>query len=169
MLKQMKFYNPIKTNYLYLMSASASIVGDGANNFKLSWVIPSIDVKKSKIKIKDIEANNANAGSKYIIRLISPRANNFYDTNNNDPILYVSIGLNDQIFDSGTSLEISNTVINEISIRIGAGSTINDRDNGIANNISFNILLEIEQYEEENISYSYEVNHKQNFNNRHII
>ena len=154
-----KFYEPVKKEYFYLSSANCDqLVNDGVNSYSWKWMIPSIDIKNGEIKIKNISSVNANNGTKYVIRLNSPVVDNCYDSMYGDAILFTSLGLNDTTFTDTPALRIHNKTINHITIKISNSIQPVNRDAGIPQNISYVLLLEIIDYEPENLSFSYEVN-----------
>jgi hypothetical protein len=162
-----KFYEPVKKQYYYLSSARCDLLeNNGVSSFSWKWFVPSIFIRNGEVKIKNISAINANAGTKYVIRLNSPQVDNCYDSMYGDPILFTSLGLNDTTFVDTPELRIHNKQINHITIKVTNSIQPDNRDNGIPQAVSFVILLEISDYEPEDTSYSYNVNDKQNNNPR---
>lgn len=164
----MKFYEPTKKQYLYLSSAEAIETQLDANNniMYFKWNIPPMILKNAEIKLKYISGLNANAGNKYVIRLLHPQVNNFYDSMAGNPILFISTGLNDTNFTEAPNLRVSNKTLDYLTIKITNSILPADRDNGLANNISFILLLEISDYEETETIYKHIVDTKQNYNMR---
>lgn len=163
----MKFYEPTKKYYLYLSSAEAIETQLDANNIMyFKWNIPPMILQNAEIKLKFISGLNANADNKYVIRLLHPQVNNFYDSMAGSPILFISTGLTDTNFTEAPNLRVSNKTLDYLTIKITNSILPADRDNGLSNAISFILLLEISDYEETETIYKHIVDTKQNYNMR---
>lgn len=166
MTKQMKFYQPVRKNYYTLYSENAVKVAANNINYQFKWLIPSIFIRNGEIKLVNVSSLGASGQNRYIMRLNQPIIDNSFDGLYGAPILFNSYALNDDAFVDTPELRVHNKNINEIIITID--DSISALNTGLPVATSFAITLQITDYEPEETTYSYDVNTKQNYNNRII-